>query len=144
MNECSNGHFSSMGVYYRTEQLSLQFWPLIRTSLIEHFYPQKKLLRPAFSRQQLAVLLFFTKNNIKGIKFMPQIDKYYFLANSCKRLRSLLAFYIIVTINIPNKGIPLNIKVDSNKSTTLKFLPTVSGLRDAIDTSAPISPNRRG
>lgn len=75
---------------------------------------------------------------------MSEIDKYYFLANYSKRLRLLLTFYIIVTITIPTKGISLNRKVDFSKCTTLKFLPTVSGLRDAIDTSAPISPKRRG
>lgn len=39
----------------------------------------------------------------------------------------------------------VNIKrVDLSKNTSLKFLPTVPGLRDAMDTSAPISPKRRG
>lgn len=75
---------------------------------------------------------------------MPEIDKNYFLANCSKRLRLLLTFYTIVIITIPTEDIPLNIKVDFSKCTTLKFLPTVSGLRDAIDTSAPINPKRRG
>lgn len=46
---------------------------------------------------------------------------------------------------MPTKDISTEYKRDDFlKSTTLKFLPTVSGLRDAIDTSAPISPKRRG
>jgi hypothetical protein len=101
---------------------------LIRTRLDEQFYPWKNLM-PEFHDFS--------------------INKHYLLANLSKKLRLQLIFHRIVTMgtteHIPTEDISTDFKgFYFSTRTILKFLPTVSGLREAIDTSAPISPKRRG